>query len=88
VSEWIEEHGVGWVLTGDNEEEIARDMAAFGKSPERKAAMFERCHRVYTENFQRARATREWSNRLRLLLGERAPAEIPSGGEARTSGLS
>lgn len=70
VSGWIDEFGVGWVLTPDNIAEVAHDLADFSRTPARKTAMFEHCHQVYTTNFRRARATSQWDSLLRLLLGE------------------
>ncbi len=68
IARWIKEYQVGWVLGHDNLEETAKELLAFSKNPEIKAAMFRHCHTVYQAKFSKRAILAQWDKELRTLL--------------------
>ncbi len=68
IAGWIREFGVGWVLTSENVAEVAADLRALAADPARLAALQERCHAVYQEQFSWRAVTAGWDRELRGLL--------------------
>ncbi|HET9869420.1 MAG TPA: hypothetical protein VFR02_02835, partial [bacterium] len=68
IARWIEEYGVGWVLTEDSLRQVAEGLESFGADPAAKKALFKRCHRVYQEHFSRQAVLDRWADELRALM--------------------
>jgi colanic acid biosynthesis glycosyl transferase WcaI len=67
IAEWITSYGVGWVLTPDNVEAIARQLLAYMADKEGIQAMNQHCRDVYQENFSREASIDRVNHLLRAL---------------------
>jgi glycosyltransferase involved in cell wall biosynthesis len=54
VSEWINEHGLGWSLATDNLEQIAQALIRLKDDPAERLALNRHCFEVYQAQFSRA----------------------------------
>ncbi|HTC21200.1 MAG TPA: glycosyltransferase family 4 protein [bacterium] len=70
IAGWIQEYGVGWVLSPDRIEETAADLKAFSRDEKRKNEMFNRCHEVYQKHFSKGSILEGWDRELRSALAE------------------
>jgi glycosyltransferase involved in cell wall biosynthesis len=68
IAKWITEHCVGWVLTLQNLESVAQELAELSLSRDVLIRMFRHCHHVYQQNFSRLRVTDQWNRELRQML--------------------
>ncbi len=68
IAVWIREYSLGWVLTGDNLDEVASALINVTGAPEQMLEMRRRCHRVYQEHFARSVIVPRWGEELRSLL--------------------
>ena len=68
IADWIVEHGVGWVLSRNNLEEVADQLRRFSRDPTACAEMFAHCHAVYQQHFCESVVVDEWNQELRRLL--------------------
>lgn len=68
IAQWIEEFGVGWVLSAANFESVLQDLARLAECSEAKARLFARCHQVYIQHFSRQKALDGWDRSLREIL--------------------
>ena len=79
ISQWIEEHQVGWVLTPERFDSVLAALRELASHPERLAALRTRCHAVYRRVFSRRATVAQWDVALRSLL---AGTQRPSGSVA------
>jgi glycosyltransferase involved in cell wall biosynthesis len=68
IAGWIQEHGVGWVLTRDTAAAVADDLRRLAADPGRLADLQRRCHAVYRDHFSWQRVMDGWDRELRALL--------------------
>ncbi len=78
IAEWIQAHGVGWVLHEDNADAVAAELRALADSRERLLDLQHRCHRTYQEHFSRARIMDAWDAELRRLIGAEPERRRPA----------
>ena len=74
IAQWIQDFGIGWLLTSDTVKDVAEDLRTLSRSPARLTAMQQRCHSVYHEHFSHQRVVDRWDKELRHLLPRRADA--------------
>jgi colanic acid biosynthesis glycosyl transferase WcaI len=72
VARWIRQHRVGWVLTGDNLEEVSAWLSNLAASPELLAELQTRCQTVYRNYFCRNKMVGIWLRELDWLVSPRA----------------
>jgi hypothetical protein len=53
IAQWIMQYQLGWVLTPENVSEVATDLVEYVRSPQRVAAMQQRCFETYHQQFSR-----------------------------------
>jgi len=70
VARWITEYDLGWVLTPDTIDTVARELADLSSAPERLKAMRTHCHEVYHRVFSREKVLDIWNRELHRLFGE------------------
>jgi len=68
IAQWIEQFGVGWVLSPTNFDAVLEDLSRLAESPAVKGELFARCHEVYTRHFSRKQALDCWDHSLREIL--------------------
>lgn len=68
IARWIEEHGVGWVLTPGSVGEVAAQLRELAASPQRLEALQRRCQQVYRHHFSRCQIVDAWHRELLALL--------------------
>lgn len=68
IAQWIQQYGVGWVLSGDQNDETAADLIVFSRNKKRKAEMFKHCHEVYQKHFSKHSIVEGWHQELGKLL--------------------
>ncbi len=68
IAQWIDAHGIGWVLAPGDAQAVARQMRAHMRDPEAMRAMRDRCFRLYRERFSRREGLQLWDAELRKLL--------------------
>jgi glycosyltransferase involved in cell wall biosynthesis len=68
IAQWIEQFGVGWVLSADNFDSVLRDLMRLSECHETKSRLFARCHEVYIRHFSRKEALACWDRSLRAIL--------------------
>jgi colanic acid biosynthesis glycosyl transferase WcaI len=64
IAGWIEEHGVGWVLDDQTQEEVASKLRSLAKAPELLEEMKLHCQRVYQVHFSRRCVMDDWHREL------------------------
>jgi glycosyltransferase involved in cell wall biosynthesis len=72
LARWIQEFGVGWLLTPDTVKDVSEELRKLNRSPANLATMQQRCHAVYHEHFSQRRVLDRWDAELRRLLKRRA----------------
>jgi glycosyltransferase involved in cell wall biosynthesis len=72
IAGWIQEFGVGWVLTAANAAEVAADLRSLATDRGRLADLQDRCHTVYRDNFSWQTVTSGWDRELRALIPQKA----------------
>jgi colanic acid biosynthesis glycosyl transferase WcaI len=78
VARWIRQHRVGWVLTGDNLEEVSAWLNHLAASPELLTELQTRCQTVYHNHFCRDKMVGMWVRELERLAS-------PAARQARTA---
>ncbi|HLW53800.1 MAG TPA: glycosyltransferase family 4 protein [Candidatus Angelobacter sp.] len=75
IAQWIERYQLGWVLTADNLQAVAREITAYMNQPLERARMQQHCHQVYRRHFSKDHVLDAFDHRLRELLdiGEAVP---------------
>lgn len=68
VAQWIQDFEVGWVLTGENLQEVGQFLLDYVNSPQQITAMQERCFATYHAEFSRCEQIDRWDRSLRALL--------------------
>jgi hypothetical protein len=68
IAHYINQHKVGWVLTGDNLQEILADFEALSTDPARLQHLSAHCLDVYQNNFSKKIMCDAWDHHLRQLL--------------------
>jgi colanic acid biosynthesis glycosyl transferase WcaI len=68
LARWIREFEIGWVLTGENLQQVSEQLLSFMESTENIAAMRRRCFMVYQQFFSRATQIQKFDRSLRSLL--------------------
>jgi colanic acid biosynthesis glycosyl transferase WcaI len=74
---WIREFQIGWVLTGENVNQVKEELLSYMNSPEQIDAMQRRCFRVYRERFLRDAQINKFDRLLRLLVNGDSLGEAP-----------
>jgi putative colanic acid biosynthesis glycosyltransferase WcaI len=69
IARWIEEYGLGWVLTDANLGETAADLKAFASDAGRKKELFRHCRETYQAHFSRKAVLEGWKRELGNLSG-------------------
>ena len=69
IAGWIREHRVGWVLTPDTLDEVARELRRLASAPCELESMSQRCHAVYHAHFSKQRMVECWDAELRAMVG-------------------
>jgi glycosyltransferase involved in cell wall biosynthesis len=88
IARWIREYGVGWVLESGNIAEIAEEMARFAADPDRKAALFQKCHQVYHLILSKKTVVDDWRAELSELQGSPSDSMQPKRKRERVAALS
>ncbi len=70
LSKWIKTYKIGWVLTMETLDSVAKELIRLSNSPEELKKIQQRCHQVYQENFSRKHIVNKWDKELRKLLTE------------------
>jgi glycosyltransferase involved in cell wall biosynthesis len=81
IARWIEEYGLGWVLTPRGIAPVAAQLRVLAADPARLADLQRHCHRVYHERFSRRRSMAAWNAELRALQGAPEAAQPRTGRE-------
>jgi len=81
IARWIEQYGLGWVLTPHNVASIAAQLRRLAADPARLADLQRHCHRVYRERFSRESCLAAWDAELRALHGASLAAQPRPGRE-------
>ncbi len=68
IAQWIQAHGIGWVLAPGDAPAVAQQMRAAMQDPAAITAMRERCFRLYQDQFSRRHGLQLWDAELRGLL--------------------
>ena len=68
VAMWIREHQVGWVLSEESMESIAKELRALTVSKARLRDMQQRCRSVYQKEFSKKIVLDRWNHALRDVL--------------------
>lgn len=53
IAQWIERYHLGWVLTSDNLDRVAREITEYMDSPSEGAKLQTHCHDVYRQHFSK-----------------------------------
>ncbi len=70
IARWIEELGIGWVLTPANFAETVNALRTYAGSPQQQFDMQARCHAVYCKNFSKDAVLQGWNTLLRELISK------------------
>jgi hypothetical protein len=76
VATWIEQYGLGWVLTPTNAKSISDKLTDF-MSPEQRVMAFTRCYDTYRLHFSRDHVIDAFDTELRALLPRLSGAARP-----------
>jgi colanic acid biosynthesis glycosyl transferase WcaI len=68
VAKWIREFQIGWVLTDENLQQVARELLEYAASPTAIDAMQKHCFVVYRAHFSRKEQIDRWDSSLKSLL--------------------
>ncbi len=68
IAQWINEYGIGWVLTRSNLTKVAEDLLAFSGDSQRKNIMFHHCKAIYEEHFSKRIVLENWDKELKALF--------------------
>ncbi|HKD06966.1 MAG TPA: glycosyltransferase family 4 protein [Bryobacteraceae bacterium] len=68
IALWIEQFGLGWVLSANNFDSVFRDLRRLAECSETKRQLFERCHKAYIQHFSKHEALDRWDRSLRAIL--------------------
>jgi glycosyltransferase involved in cell wall biosynthesis len=68
LAQWIREFDIGWVLTGENLQQVCEQLVSYRNSPQHIAAMQRRCFAVYRQFFSRKSQIDKFDGSLRRLL--------------------
>jgi colanic acid biosynthesis glycosyl transferase WcaI len=68
VAQWIQEFGLGWLLTAESEEMVAAELSELSRTPAGREALFQRCHQTYATHFSKKSVLDAWDRELRSLL--------------------
>ncbi|HEV2276060.1 MAG TPA: glycosyltransferase family 4 protein [Acidobacteriaceae bacterium] len=68
VAQWIRRFQVGWVLNGENVQEVSKRLLEYSNSPEQIDAMRQHCFATYQREFSRGVQMHRWDNCLKDLL--------------------
>jgi len=67
IAQWIEKFGVGWVLTRENLDEVAKLLVDYADQPAAQEAMRRHCFDTYRTHFSREVQIDQWDRLLRSL---------------------
>lgn len=74
IARWIEEHGVGWVLSETPSSSELQDLSArllrFSRDANERSRLNQHCHAIYQRHFSRAASIARWRERLEGLLAK------------------
>jgi Tfp pilus assembly protein PilN len=68
IARWIEEHGVGWVLDEQTQEQVAARLRSLASAPEALQDLQQHCQRIYQRLFSRRCVMDQWNRELLALL--------------------
>ena len=68
LAQWIQEFRVGWVLTGENLQQVGRELLDYASSSQKIDTMQKRCFAVYRVQFSRQEQIDHWDRSLKSLL--------------------
>jgi hypothetical protein len=68
VAQWIQEHGIGWVLDAETLPEVARELVRLANARDEILALRCRCQQVYRTHFCFDKTMDCWDRELRALL--------------------
>ena len=66
IAEWIDQYGIGWVLTEKNQTSVAERLIAYSASHSEREQMCQRCWDVYQRAFSKSSQLNHW---CQLVLG-------------------
>ena len=74
IARWTRMYKLGWVLTKDNLNEVAEELARISTTPGRMEELNRRCYQVYQDVFSRTHVIDTWDHELRkVMAGYRIP---------------
>ena len=85
VARWIQEYGLGWVLTAANLDHVAGSILSYASSPEQQNKMRRHCFDVYREHFSREKVIAGFDRELLALLP--AASSQPAQEASRAAGV-
>lgn len=68
LAQWIQAYEVGWVLTDDHVQEVAEQLTALRREPQKLSSIKRHCFDVYQAHFSRSAMIDRWDTLLRELL--------------------
>jgi glycosyltransferase involved in cell wall biosynthesis len=68
IARWIEQFGVGWVLSASNFDSVLEDLTRLSTCAETKSRLFSRCHEVYIRHFSKKEGVDSWDRSMRSIL--------------------
>jgi colanic acid biosynthesis glycosyl transferase WcaI len=69
LAQWIREFRLGWVLTGENLQQVCRELLDYAGSSQKIDAMQQHCFAIYRRQFSRQEQIDRWDRCLKSLLG-------------------
>jgi colanic acid biosynthesis glycosyl transferase WcaI len=67
IARWIRQHRLGWVLTAQNAEAVAKELFAFSEDVLAQQELRQRCFEVYRNQFSKSKQLDQWDAELRKL---------------------